>query len=243
GRRGVREHVAAAADLEERKSATARARWPAHDRLRPKLKGASDARTSTPVWTRTRGAAAARGPFDPSEGGPADGRPAQSRHARPRPLRPPLRRLPAAHRLMPTWDFDTPGKVRLDLEIPFGRVEIETATGETTHVSLEGNDSTTRELVEDARVEMQRRGAVRAVLVGVRHRGFMISIGRSPTIRLRVVCPPGADAVVRTKSADITGRGTYGSFEAKTASGDIEVDEIGGDLRVKTASGDVAAQE
>jgi DUF4097 and DUF4098 domain-containing protein YvlB len=144
---------------------------------------------------------------------------------------------------MPTWDFDTPGKVRLDLEIPFGRVEIETAAGEKTHVSLEGNDSATRELVEDARVELQRRGDVSEVLVEVRHRGFMISIGRSPQIRLRVICPPGADAVVRTKSADITGRGTYGSFEAKTASGDIEVDEIGGDLRVKTASGDVAAQE
>src|SRR5262249_52683635 len=188
----------------------ARPRWPAHDRLRPQLKGASDACIATSVRTCSRGATPARGPHDPPEGGPADRRPAQPRHARARPLRPPLRRLAAAHRLMPTWDFDTPGKVRLDLEIPFGRVEIETATGETTHVSLEGNDSTTRELVEDARVEMQRRGDVSEVLVEVRHRGFMISIGRSPTIRLRVVCPQGADAVVRTKSADITGRGTYG---------------------------------
>jgi DUF4097 and DUF4098 domain-containing protein YvlB len=144
---------------------------------------------------------------------------------------------------MPTWDFDTPGKVRLDLEIPFGRVEIETGSGETTHVSLEGNESVSRELVDNARVELQRRGDVSEVLVEVRHRGFMFSIGRSPEIRLRVLCPAGADAAVRTKSADITGRGTYGSFEAKTASGDLELDEVSGELRVKTASGDLAVQE
>jgi DUF4097 and DUF4098 domain-containing protein YvlB len=144
---------------------------------------------------------------------------------------------------MPTWDFDTPGQVRLELEIPFGRVEIETAAGETTHVSLEGNESYSRELIEDARVESHQRGDRFEVVVEVRSRGFMLSIGRSPDIRLRVVCPPEADVNVRTKSADITARGRYRSVEAKTASGEIEVDEISGDLRVKTASGDVAVQE
>jgi DUF4097 and DUF4098 domain-containing protein YvlB len=144
---------------------------------------------------------------------------------------------------MPTWDFDTPGQVRLDLEIPFGRIEIETAEGETTHVSLEGNESMSRELVENARVEARRRGDGTEVIVEVRHRGFMISIGRSPAIRLRVICPPGADAIVRTKSADVTARGNYRSVEAKTASGDIEVDEVERDARIKTASGDVSLQE
>jgi DUF4097 and DUF4098 domain-containing protein YvlB len=144
---------------------------------------------------------------------------------------------------MPTWDFDTSGEVRLDLEIPFGRVEIETAAGETTHVSLEGNESYSRELIESARVESYQRGERSDVVVEVRSRGFMFSIGRSPEIRLRIVCPPGADVTIRTKSADVTARGSYRSVEAKTASGDIEVDEISGDLRVKTASGDVAVQE
>ena len=144
---------------------------------------------------------------------------------------------------MPTWDFDTPGQVRLDLEIPFGRVEIETATGETTHVSLEGNESYSRELIEDARVESHQRGERSEVVVEVRSRGFMFSIGRTPEIRLRVVCPPEADVNVRTKSADLTARGNYRSVEAKTASGDIEIDEVSGDLRVKTASGDIAVQD
>ena len=144
---------------------------------------------------------------------------------------------------MPTWDFDTPGHVRLDLEIPFGRIEIESAAGNTTHVSLEGNESVSRELIESARVETHQRGESTEVVVDVRHRGIMFSIGRSPEIRLRVVCPPGADLNARTKSADITGRGNYGSLEVKTASGDIEIDEISGDARIKTASGDVALQD
>lgn len=144
---------------------------------------------------------------------------------------------------MPTWDFDTPGQVRLDLEIPFGRVEIETATGDTTHVSLEGNESFSRELIEEARVESHQRGENSEVVVEVRHRGIMFSLGRSPEIRLRVICPPEADVSIRTKSADITARGDYRAFEAKTASGDIEIDDVAGDLRVKTASGDVAVQE
>jgi putative adhesin len=144
---------------------------------------------------------------------------------------------------MPTWDFDTPGHVRLDLEIPFGRVELETATGETTHVSLEGNETYSRELIENARVESHQRGERSDVVVEVRSRGFMFSIGRSPEIRLRVVCPPDTDVSVRTKSADVTARGSYRAVEAKTASGDIEVDEVSGELRVKTASGDVAVHE
>jgi len=144
---------------------------------------------------------------------------------------------------MPTWDFDTPGQVRLDLEIPFGRVEIETVPGESTHVLLEGNESVSRELVDNARVEVRRHGDAHEVIVEVRQRGFMFSIGRSPEIRLQVICPPGAECEVRTKSADIRARGTYGSFEAKTASGDIQIEEVRGDARVKTASGDVSVEE
>jgi DUF4097 and DUF4098 domain-containing protein YvlB len=144
---------------------------------------------------------------------------------------------------MPTWDFDTPGQVRLDLEIPFGRVEIDTLSSDSTHVSLEGTEAVTRELVENARVEMHPRGEGFEVIVEVKHRGLMFSIGRSPEIRLRVSCPKGADATVRTKSADIQARGEYGDFEVKTASGDVSIEEVQRDARIKTASGDVAIDE
>src|SRR5205823_12319695 len=123
------------------------------------------ARTSTPIRTCARGAPSPRGQPDPPEGQAPDRRSPHRGRPRAGPLRPPLRRLAAAHRLMPTWDFDTPGVVRLDLEIPFGRIEIESAAGNTTHVSLEGNESVSRELIEGARVETHQRGEDRKSVV------------------------------------------------------------------------------
>jgi hypothetical protein len=138
--------------------------------------------------------------------------------------------------------FSTPGTVRLNLEIPAGRIEIETDNGDETTVELEalsGNDFV-RELVQDARIEVLRRGDGHEVIVEAKMRGgFWISFGRGPEIRLRVTCPKGADLDVRTKSADLQARGEYRAVDVKTASGDVGLDEVLDDARVKTASGDV----
>jgi hypothetical protein len=145
---------------------------------------------------------------------------------------------------MPTWTFDTPGPVRLDLELPSGVIELETVEGATTHVDLEALTPDAQELVDTALVEASPRGDGHEVRVEVRARwGFFISFSRGPHIRLRVTCAPGADAVVRSKSADLRARGRYGDFEIKTASGDASVEEIAGDARIKTASGDVSLEE
>jgi hypothetical protein len=138
--------------------------------------------------------------------------------------------------------YSTPGPVRLNLEIPAGRIDIETAATDETHVELEAlsGREAVRELVEDARIEVLRRGEGQEVVVEVRLRhGFWISFDRGPEIRLRVTCPEGADLDVRTKSADVDARGHYGGVEMKSASGDVSVQEASGDVSVKTASGDV----
>jgi hypothetical protein len=138
--------------------------------------------------------------------------------------------------------FSTPGPVRLDLEIPSGRVEIETVEGDETHVELEALSHSIREIVDDARIESVKRGERHEVVVDVAMRhGFWISFDR-PDMRLRVTCPPGADLDIRTKSADVEARGDYSSTEVKTASGDIYVQEARGDVRIKTASGDVRVE-
>ena len=142
---------------------------------------------------------------------------------------------------MPTWDFDTPGPVRLDLEIPAGRVEIDTMPGETTHVELEALTPEAEDMVADARVEGLERGEVHEIRVLVSQpRGWFISIGRGPEIRLHVTCPRGATAYVRTKSADVVARGEFQEVDVKTASGDVNIGDVASDVRVKTASGDVA---
>jgi hypothetical protein len=141
--------------------------------------------------------------------------------------------------------YETPGPVLLDLEIPVGRIDIETVPGTTTEVELEplSDDPITRELIDNARIEHRTRGEGHEVSVLVTQpRGFFLYIGRGPALHLRIRCPENADVEVRTKSADVQARGTFGRFDAKTASGDLHVDEVAGNTRVKSASGDVAIQ-
>jgi hypothetical protein len=142
--------------------------------------------------------------------------------------------------------YSTPGPVRLNLDIPAGRIEIETVKSEETVVELEalGGHEFVRELVENARIELVRRGEGHEVVVEAKLRGgFWISFGRGPEIRLRVSCPDGAELDVRTKSADLDARGEYSTVEIKSASGDVSVDRARSDVRVKTASGDVHVDE
>jgi DUF4097 and DUF4098 domain-containing protein YvlB len=143
--------------------------------------------------------------------------------------------------------FSTPGPVRLNLEIPKGEIDLETAATDETHVELEAtsSDAAVLELVDDARIELVRRGDVHEVVVETKEkRGFSISIGLTdirldrPQLRLRITCPHGTALDARTKSADLRARGDYGAVEVKTASGDVQVDQAQ-ETQVKSASGDI----
>jgi len=147
--------------------------------------------------------------------------------------------------------FETPGPVRLDLEMPAGEIEIATANTEETHVELEALSSNeqVQEMVAAARIESTRRGDVFHVTVEVRTRhGVWISFSGGPDIRLgtpemrlRISCPTGAELDVKTKSADLEAHGDYGDVDVKTASGDLSVETLRS-AHVKTASGDVHFQ-
>jgi putative adhesin len=145
--------------------------------------------------------------------------------------------------------FSTPGPLRLNLEIPAGEIEIETGNTDETHVVLEAiaNNDAIRDLVENSRIELVRRGDGHEVVVEAKARhGVWISFSRGPDIRfggpdvrLRITCPHGADLEVRTKSADLRARGEYAAVDVKTASGDLQLEKAAGTTRIKTASGDV----
>jgi hypothetical protein len=144
--------------------------------------------------------------------------------------------------------YSTPGPVLLNLEIPVGEIEIETAHTEETSVELEALSSSdaAEELVANARIDCVKRGDGNEVIVEVRARhGISISFSGgpdirfgSPELRLRITAPIGASLDIRTKSADLQARGSYGAVEVKTASGDLRVEDVGS-ARIKTASGDV----
>ena len=144
--------------------------------------------------------------------------------------------------------FSTPGPVRLDLELPAGSIEIETAETDETHVALEADShkEQVQEMVADARISCERRGDGFEVTVAVRTRqGVWISFSKGPDIRLgtpdmrlRITCPRGASLDARTKSADLRASGELAAVDFKSAAGDLYA-ETTSDAFVKTASGDV----
>jgi DUF4097 and DUF4098 domain-containing protein YvlB len=147
---------------------------------------------------------------------------------------------------MRTETFKTPGPLKLNLELPVGRIEIETAETDETRVELEARSgsNSARDLIESAQIELVKRGDGQEVVAAVRFRfGLFISFDRDePDFLMRITCPHGADLEVQSKTADLHARGTYGSADVKTASGDVGLQEARGDVRVKTASGDVRVE-
>jgi hypothetical protein len=137
--------------------------------------------------------------------------------------------------------FETPGHPTLDLSLREGSIEIETVEGTTTEVELSasGDSDDARRLLENARIELRGDRVVVAVPKGGGILGFL----RDLDLRLAVRAPHGAHVHSETASADLRGRGRFGSLEAKSASGDVEMDVVAGDVDAKTASGDVEVAE
>jgi len=133
--------------------------------------------------------------------------------------------------------FDTPGPLRLDLRVPGGRVQIECADTAVTEVELEPLSGEASEAaVERARIEL--RGDELFVKVPD-ERGFGFRFMRRLEVGLRVRCPHGCDAAVKTRSADVEGRGRFRAAAVNTTSGDVEFGEVEGDAAFETLSGDL----
>jgi DUF4097 and DUF4098 domain-containing protein YvlB len=139
--------------------------------------------------------------------------------------------------------FTTPGPLRLDLSIPSGSIEVDTADGEETHVELTASNE--RDL-DDARVELrERRGGHELVVCVDRTRGLLGGVrvfNGGGRYSLRVRCPRGADLVVRTASADVDARGSFGAGDVVVVTGRATLGAFAGDVAVKTVSGDVTLE-
>lgn len=140
---------------------------------------------------------------------------------------------------MRTETFDTPGEVRLDIRLGAGEVRLETADVQQTTVVLEplrDNDASNA-AIEKARVELRERAGAHEVVIDVRDRG---GIFRNAEVLVAVTSPQGTSVESKTGSAEVVGRGVFGSIEVETGSGDVEFGEVGSDARVDSGSGDVA---
>ncbi len=137
--------------------------------------------------------------------------------------------------------FHTPGPLVLDLRLPSGQIELEAADGDETTVDLDANRDSPdiRELIENARIELRRRGEGYEVVVDVERKRFKLFDFMNVEFFLRVRAPHGADVLVSIAAADVDARGRFGALRAQSASGDLRFPELDGRVDIKSASGNV----
>jgi DUF4097 and DUF4098 domain-containing protein YvlB len=134
-----------------------------------------------------------------------------------------------------TETFPTPGPVTLSIQLPAGEIRLETSDEPETHVELDARDE---ELLEQATIELRRRGDGHEVIVEAPKKFRLLSFGNGE-YRLHIRAPHGASVDASTSSADIEGHGRFGAVELNSASGDARFEEVEGDVRINTASGDL----
>ena len=130
--------------------------------------------------------------------------------------------------------FDTPGPLELNVRVPSGDVDLETAEGTESVVEI----SASPEIEEEARVELHSKRDGHELSVVIEKRSGLFRAFRDD-VRVRIKTPPGADVELSTASADIDARGDFGATKVNTASGDVRFEHVGGEAQVNSASGDV----
>jgi DUF4097 and DUF4098 domain-containing protein YvlB len=140
--------------------------------------------------------------------------------------------------------FDVSAPVELEVRLSSGEITIDPSLDGRVEIELTAHDDDSQRLVDEARVELQDRHDRSRVIVEVPQKrgGFSFSFGRQG-ITCRIRCPEGSLVTTKTKSADLTIRGTIGGVSFTTASGDLDLDRVTGGVNAKSASGDVSARE
>lgn len=132
--------------------------------------------------------------------------------------------------------FDTPGRVRLEIENAGGRIEVFTHDEPVTEVSVQAISVDAETLVERTRIAHRESSGGHVVTVAVPKRSVLGWLIR-PEIEVRVQLPPDAQLEIVSETADVTATGRYTEGDVRTASGAVELDDCSGALRLRTASG------
>ena len=140
--------------------------------------------------------------------------------------------------------FEVQGPVEIDVRLTSGDIEVDPTAEGRVEVELIAHDEESQRLVDDARIELSPHGHRPTIVVDVpQKRGFSLNLFGRSGIQCRIRCPHDSGLSVRTKSADVSARGTLGGLNVATASGDIDIDRVSGGVNVKSASSDFSARE
>lgn len=135
--------------------------------------------------------------------------------------------------------FHTPLPLTLEVSIPSGDIDVETAGGEETSLTVDGDER----LLEH--VEVRHDGNRVAVTLRDKNKiGFSFSLGSiifgDGGLRVKARVPHGASVKVKTASADTGIEGHLCTLDVNGVSGDVRVrGEISDDATVRTVSGDI----
>ncbi len=150
--------------------------------------------------------------------------------------------------------FETPGPIRLRVELQTGDVTLAASDGAVTSVRLVPHGRGAEELAE--RFTVEARGD-EVVVIAPKGRDGVFGLGSRGSVDVEVLLPAGSDADVKTGSGDVSAscllaavRATTGSgdlafhevaaADLKSGSGDVSLTAAAGDLTVRTGSGDVS---
>jgi DUF4097 and DUF4098 domain-containing protein YvlB len=125
--------------------------------------------------------------------------------------------------------FSTDGPIRLDVDVPAGIVRVEATQTHEAEVELEALASASEELLDQVRVSFF--GGVLVVDAPERD-GF-----RRPRFGVRIRCPHGSRATIRTRSAEVVGDGSFAEASVSSTAGDIDWHEIAGDGEFNVVTG------
>ena len=128
---------------------------------------------------------------------------------------------------MTAHHFETLQPVRLHVELGKGSLRVLGIETTESHVEITGRDA--------ADVLVEQNGDQLSV-IAPRPRGFL---GGDSALHVVVTVPTGSDVAVKSGSADVDCRGTFGSGQVKSGSGSVHVEEFGRPATVETGSGDV----
>lgn len=135
--------------------------------------------------------------------------------------------------------FHTPLPLTLEISIPSGDIDVDTADGEETSLTIDGDER----MLEH--VEVRHDGNRVSVTLRDKNKiGFSFSLGSmifgNGGLRVKARVPDGASVKVKTASADTEIDGQLLSLDVNGVSGDVRMrGEIAGDATIKTVSGDV----
>ena len=132
----------------------------------------------------------------------------------------------------------TPGPVALFIRNAAGRIELRTVAVGETRVEVRPGGSG-RAAADETRIDVRTTDRGFEVHVEVPARSGIGPFGKSAGVEVTIDAPDGADVDVVSTSAEVDGKGGFGSVRIKTTSGDVRMGDAAGDVEVRSASGDV----